>query len=140
MRVAILAPILAVRAGLSALLAAAGIEVVWEAAALADLEPALAQADTLLLTGEALATPGLAQALAPYGERLALLLLAERPEEARLLLDLPVRAWGALPLDSSEDELAAALQALDQGCWWARRSWCARRWCSGCWCRAAALG
>ena len=63
MRVAILAPILAVRAGLSALLsaselAAAGIEVVWEAAALADLEPALAQADTLLLTGEALAYAG----------------------------------------------------------------------------------
>ena len=26
-----------------------------------------------------------------------------------------MRAWGALPLDSSEDELAAALQALDQG-------------------------
>jgi len=47
----------------------------------------------------------------------ALLLLTDDPADAQVLLELPALAWGVLPLDAGEDELAAALRALAEGLW-----------------------
>jgi DNA-binding NarL/FixJ family response regulator len=43
------------------------------------------------------------------------LLLTDDPDEAARLAALPI--WGALPLDASAEELAAALRALAEGLW-----------------------
>ncbi len=47
----------------------------------------------------------------------ALLLLTDDPADAQALFGLSLPAWGALPLNASEDELAAALRALGEGLW-----------------------
>ncbi len=46
---------------------------------------------------------------------LALLLLVDRPQEIPELTGLGLRAWGVLPLEASGTELAASIQALDEG-------------------------
>ena len=55
-------------------------------------------------------------------KRTALLLLTDDPTDAQALFGLSlstgqVPAWGVLPLNASEDELAAALRALAEGLW-----------------------
>jgi len=55
-------------------------------------------------------------------KRTALLLLTDDPADAQALFGLSlstgqVPAWGVLPLNASEDELAAALRALAEGLW-----------------------
>jgi DNA-binding NarL/FixJ family response regulator len=44
-----------------------------------------------------------------------LLLLTDEPSGARTIRRLPLRSWGVLPLDASQDELTAALGALYNG-------------------------
>lgn len=131
----LVAPALAVRLGLRALLADdSQIEVVGEAAWLDDLLVDLpGDADVLVLVDAALtsseaggvagseegANDGLSDdlsALSLAGEPAAVLLLVA--EESNLVPRLPslgARAWGVLPLDSSAEELQAAVRALHQG-------------------------
>ncbi|MEJ2759476.1 MAG: response regulator transcription factor, partial [Anaerolineales bacterium] len=45
----------------------------------------------------------------------AVLLLTDRPEDGETLLSLPLRAWGLLPTDCSEEALITSLYALDLG-------------------------
>lgn len=45
----------------------------------------------------------------------ALLLLSENAEDVNLVRDLPVRAWGIISSEASEEELLAATRALHQG-------------------------
>jgi NarL family two-component system response regulator YdfI len=45
----------------------------------------------------------------------ALLLLTDSSADLQAYTSLPLRAWGALPLDASEGELAAAVLALHEG-------------------------
>lgn len=110
-RVAVLAQAMALRAGLRALLQAGeAVEVVAEAASLAELRAILPHIDVLVLA-----------ALHPPVD------LAELPEEAPAVLWLSEEdrlpqalagwagAWGALPLEASADELLAAVAALSQG-------------------------
>ncbi|MEW5867821.1 MAG: response regulator transcription factor [Chloroflexota bacterium] len=126
MRLAILAPNLALRAGLRALLSAASeaeagerIEVVAEAAAWEDLWAALPGAapeiDLLLAVAATPPQASLRQAAERQGGQLALLLLADDPQAASGWLRLPWRAWGLLPLDSSAEELQAAARAVHAG-------------------------
>ena len=47
----------------------------------------------------------------------AILLLTDDPADAQELLGLELPAWGALPVNASEEELYAAVRALAEGLW-----------------------
>ena len=47
----------------------------------------------------------------------AVLLLTDEPLEAQELFNLDLTAWGALPVNASEEELGAAIRALAEGLW-----------------------
>jgi DNA-binding NarL/FixJ family response regulator len=86
---------MAIRAGLRALLSPAlELQVVAEAATLAELDPIPPETDVLVL---------------------AALFLADGRESLPDLPVLPVHAWGILSLDASTQELAAAIFALREG-------------------------
>jgi DNA-binding NarL/FixJ family response regulator len=116
MRIAIIAPALALRTGLRSLLAASpALEVAHEAASLAGFATAADGVDVLLITAESFSPSVLRRALSEEDGHLGVLLISNQPEDAQSLLDLPLRAWGILPLDTSADELQAALHAVGQG-------------------------
>ncbi|MBX3047409.1 MAG: response regulator transcription factor [Anaerolineales bacterium] len=115
--IAILAAAPALRSGLRALLGGqAHIGIAAEAASLPSiLDEATESIDVLLIAADELPEPELSQALADAEFPPAVLLLSEQPEAARGLPRLAARAWGWLPPDCSEDELAAAINALAAG-------------------------
>lgn len=92
----------------------ARIQVAAEAATLAGLLAQDAELDVVLLAEE-LPMAELAEALDVSDEPPALLLLSEASELARQLATLPARAWGWLPPDCSQQELAAAVLAVHEG-------------------------
>jgi DNA-binding NarL/FixJ family response regulator len=124
-RTVVVAPILAVRTGLRTLLsdasfpagalAAASIEVVQEAAALADLDRLPSGTDVLVVSSEAFSPKELNRLLQDRPGQVGLLLLA--PDAAALpsLLDAQLRAWGLLPLEATGEELAAGVIAVHEG-------------------------
>lgn len=102
-RVAVVAPALALRLGLRELLASLpDVQVTFDSPALADLP----EADVWVLTSAALLNE-LDEETPPV------LLLSDDLERAASLTGLPV--WGLLPLESSPEELSAALHALAEG-------------------------
>jgi DNA-binding NarL/FixJ family response regulator len=112
-RVAILAPSLAVRVGLRTLFSAdEAIDIIAEAAEVADLEDDIL-VDVIVIQGDF----GFAGAeFFPGAEsQPALLWIGDDLQAARTLRGLPLRAWGILSTDASEDELIAAIYAIDQG-------------------------
>jgi DNA-binding NarL/FixJ family response regulator len=111
MRVALAAPALAVRLGLRALLSAGdSVEVVAEAATLAELLPLPADIDVLLLVADSLP-----QALPESAPLPILLLVSGAPPGLPELAMLSARPWGLLSLEASAEELSAALTALHEG-------------------------
>ena len=111
-RVAVAAQALALRAGLSALLSVGEtVEVVVEAASLAELEPLLTEVDVLVLAAPR-PSSGLAR-LPSEGTSPAILLLTDDVKAAGALAGL--RPWGILPLEASAEELLAAVAALHEG-------------------------
>ena len=105
-RVAVLAPALALRIGLREVLGGMpDVEVMAESA----LPQGLPAADVWVLTSADFIGE-LDQEKAP-----PLLLLTDDPDEVARLSGLPV--WGALPLGASAEELSAALHALAEGLW-----------------------
>ena len=115
-RVVILAQTLAVRAGLRALLTTdERLEVAAEAATLAELGMLPPETDILVALAEAAPRLDLEDITKEIEPAPAVLLLTDEPFEAKFLAGLPLRAWGLLPLDSSEEELLAAIHALHQG-------------------------
>jgi len=114
--VVVVASALAMRAGLRALLGAGGeVEVIGEAAALADLPTLPPGTDVLVLAVGAAAGPELKKVLSTPEAVAVLLLVEDEPAEARLLPELALRAWGVLSLEASAEELAAAVHALSEG-------------------------
>lgn len=114
--VVIAAPALAFRAGLRALISEEEhIRVAAEAAALTDLSELPDNTDVLLLSGEAWDEGALLDLVEDMDALPAVLLVAEDSRLAGELVGLPLRAWGALPSDTSEEELFAAIQALYYG-------------------------
>lgn len=127
-RIMIVSPTLAFRAGLRALLGDPalantrdigqmaddpGLEVVGEASDLVDTS--IQGVDVLLITGD-IGTEVELEQLSLLSERgIAMLLLSDDPQDARRLLGVPFRAWGILSLDSSAEELAAAVRAVHEG-------------------------
>jgi DNA-binding NarL/FixJ family response regulator len=124
-RTVVVAPILAVRTGLRTLLSYAGsqegaisaatIEVIQEAATLADLDHLSPDTDVLVVSSEAYSEKELTRLLQNQPGQVGLLLLA--PDAAALpsLLDAPLRAWGLLHLDATAEELAASVIAIQEG-------------------------
>ena len=124
-RVAIIAPILAMRAGLRSLLGATPvgvrvseedeIEVVLEAAQLDGINIDEQQIDLLVFHDEAisfttqLSKPEILQA------SFAILIITSDPNNVVGLADLHLRAWGILNADITGEELIASVRALDQG-------------------------
>ncbi len=120
-RVLVVAPALAVRLGLRALLDEEGdVEVLGESAWLGELDELPGELDVLVLVDAAVTDAASArevlEALLEGATPPAVLLLTEAdPAPARLLVGLEARAWGVLPLDCSAEELHAALLALHHG-------------------------
>jgi DNA-binding NarL/FixJ family response regulator len=109
--VALAAPALAVRLGLSALLSTGeGVEVIAEAASLAELFPLRPEIDVLVLAADALP-----HSLPESTPLPVLLLVSGDPPELPELAVLASRPWGILPLDASAEELLTALAALHEG-------------------------
>jgi DNA-binding NarL/FixJ family response regulator len=104
-RVAILAPALALRVGLREVFRGLeDVEVVADASSLDEVP----EADVLVLTSP--------DYLSDLGEDVpAVLLLTDDQDTAAQLTDLPV--WGVLSLDASPEELSAAVRALGEGLW-----------------------
>ncbi len=109
-RIAIIAPSLALRLGLRAVLGhLPQVEVLAEAAHVE--QASLAEIDVLVLASTA--------ELAALGGEVfpPVLLLTEDSGEAQTLQQLELPAWGLLPLDASEEALDAAIRALNEGLW-----------------------
>jgi DNA-binding NarL/FixJ family response regulator len=114
-RTLILASTPTLRSGLRALLSGdENIEVLAEASSLAELEE-LDGLDVLLLAGEEFSLEAVRALLEEAEPPPAILLLSENAENARTLAGLPLRAWGLLPPEVSEEELLAAMGALHEG-------------------------
>jgi DNA-binding NarL/FixJ family response regulator len=104
-RVAVLAPALALRVGLREVFRGLeDVEVVADASALEELP----DADVLVLT-----SPDYLSELDEDAP--AVLLLTDDLGAASQLMDMPV--WGVLSLDASPEELSAAVRALGEGLW-----------------------
>ena len=109
-RVAVIAPAMALRVGLREVLGGVpDLDVVAEAARLEELSAQ--DVDVLVLT-----SPDGLRAL-DADSAPAVLLLTDDPDEVRELQNQALPAWGALPVNASEDELGAAVRALGEGLW-----------------------
>jgi DNA-binding NarL/FixJ family response regulator len=92
-----------------------GLEVIGEAASLEEFQSLIFHTDVLVITEEAAAAPVLRSILTSLEHQSALLLLTDDPQAARGLPDLPTRSWGVLPVDTTVEELQAAVRALHEG-------------------------
>ncbi len=124
-RVWVIAPSQAMRAGLRSLLsgderiAVSGEAAVLPAASLGSGASPWPEVDVVVQAGsESLAASAWSelQAGLPGGETYpALLLLSDENSPIQMLPTLPLRAWGVLPVDASAEELTAAVHALHEG-------------------------
>jgi len=116
MRVVLVAPSLALRTGLAALLSTSdSVDVLAEGSALEDVLPLSAEVDILLLATDLVSPVELKKFLQPAPSVGVLFLVTDENRAARLAAGLSPRPWGILPLDCSTEELLAALQALQEG-------------------------
>lgn len=113
-RVFVVAPSPVMRAGLRSMLAAVDVEVVGQAPALAGAEPALSEADVVLLAEEDLLEEA-ALALADDETRQALLVLSGDEGAVGKLRTMPLKGWGVVPPDAPPEELGAAAAAVGCG-------------------------
>jgi DNA-binding NarL/FixJ family response regulator len=119
-RVAVVAQIAAIRAGLTALLEGdPSLAVVGQAISLPDLPAGLAPDVIILYPGMSIrgALQELAVGVEPEasGSPYAVLLVTDSQEDIPALAGIPSRAWGALLPDTSAEELQAAVHALAEG-------------------------
>jgi len=126
MFIGVIAPHLALRAGLRSMLGGeARFEVVYEAASTAEFAQASPPVDVLVIASDLSGEASLGQWLKgedvqsdiirPDIIRPAILLLSDDLAQAQALLNLPVHGWGILPLDTTTEELQAAIQAVHEG-------------------------
>jgi two-component system, NarL family, response regulator YdfI len=118
-RVKIIAPVLAVRAGLRALLSDdPRIQVITEAANLSHMGETQTDADVVVWSpASSLDQDTLHSELSNLrvGETVALLLIHNDPKAMEYLTRLAVRAWGLLAPESTQAELIAGIHALNEG-------------------------
>jgi DNA-binding NarL/FixJ family response regulator len=118
-RITIIAPAIAVRAGLRALLSDdPNMDIVTEASSPGEMANAQIKADVIVWS------PGDSRDLAAVLSELsmikiedaeALLLVHNDPQVIEHLSRLPVRSWGMLDPESTQAELIAGIQALNEG-------------------------
>lgn len=124
-RAVVVAPILAVRTGLRALLSYQGalddmapsssVEVAEEATTLAELDNLQPEVDVLVVSSDAFSPKELERLLRDRPGQVGLLLLASDSVGLQSLLDAPLRSWGILSLDATAEELAATILAIHEG-------------------------
>lgn len=114
--VVVIAPAQALRAGLRALLSGMeGIEVLAEAASIAELDPLPPGTDVLILAGGVSAGE---QGLIVNAHEVAILWLVDEVQAvARLFPESLSHARGILPLEATAEEMSAAVHALAEGLW-----------------------
>jgi DNA-binding NarL/FixJ family response regulator len=119
MRIGVIAPNMALRAGIRTLLSGTDsvsqFEVIYEAASTEDYAQEAPQVDVLVIAADVVNEANLQRWLPGEDVRLAVLLLSDDKLQAQALLNLPLHGWGVLPLDTSSEELQAALQAVHEG-------------------------
>ena len=118
-RIFIIAPALAVRVGLRSLVEAdPSVQVIGESSSLAEVEEAPSEADVLIWSP-----------MVPIDQKslhldiselkieqtTAVLLMHNDPDVIVEMAKLPVRAWGLLAPESSQEELVAAIHAIHEG-------------------------
>ena len=118
-RVSIIAPAIAIRAGLRALLSdEPQINVLAEAANLTEMAAAQIEADVLVwvpASSTDLVTLNAELTKVKIGESTAVLLMHDDPKVMEFLTHIPVRAWGLLDSEATQTELIASIQALNEG-------------------------
>lgn len=114
-RVVLVAPVLAMRAGLRALLESGEeVAVIAEANAISDLDVLPPDSDILVLASETLSPSDLARLTSGESD-FALLLVTDDTQAAQIISGLPVGVWGILSLEASAEELLSAVEALHHG-------------------------
>jgi NarL family two-component system response regulator YdfI len=114
-RVAVVAPGLAIRIGLSTLLATEDdVEVLTDASGVQELSGLLSKVDVIIFQGVGVDQEW-GTLFSKEGPSLAALWVSDDVQAARFLCGLPVRAWGIVPTEASTEELIAALRAVHQG-------------------------
>jgi NarL family two-component system response regulator YdfI len=115
-RVALISPALALRAGLRARFGDnADITVVGDAPEIDKAKTFIDKTDVIVVTSEQGAQINFQHILWSLQPSIALLVLYGDISQARILTELNFRAWGALPIDSAKTDLEAAVHALYQG-------------------------
>ena len=125
-RVTIISPVMAVRAGLRALLGDdQGLQVIAEGASLADLEPSQAEADVLVWSPVSIADAN--SVLRELSEKktgeIAIVLIHNDTQLLERVSQLPLRSWGGLDPEFTLAELVAAIHAVDEGMVVASPAW-----------------
>jgi DNA-binding NarL/FixJ family response regulator len=123
MRLAIVAPAIALRAGLRAILNATADsgaqrnlpEVVFEASSLNEFATLAPPVDVLVISAAAISRADLQQVLPEEPGGLAVLVIGDQQQVARQLAGLPLHGWGVLPVETSAEELQAAVRAVYEG-------------------------
>lgn len=113
--IGLVAPSLAARLGLQALLENDPEMQIRAAAGSLESAAREQKLDVLVVLGERSWQEADAAAFGRWPAAPAVLLLVDDPRAAQLLPELPLPAWGLLPQDSSADELLAAVRALHLG-------------------------
>lgn len=115
-RVGVAAPALALRTGLAALLdSQPGIQVVAQASAWSDLLPPFDELDVLVLAPGSFSIPEV-EPFSQAGPAALLFIVSDDVGMAGAAASrLAGRAWGFLPVDSTAEDLHAAVAALAQG-------------------------
>jgi NarL family two-component system response regulator YdfI len=118
-RVIIIAPAMAIRAGLRALASEdPAIQVIAEGASMNDLEPSQLDVDVVVWS------PSTGMELQAWQtdlrnicivEGAALLVVQNDPQIMQQLVGLTIRAWGVLDPEASQAELTASIHALNEG-------------------------
>jgi NarL family two-component system response regulator YdfI len=118
-RVMIVAPGMANRAGLRALVSDdPGIQVIAEGSSFAEAEPAQPDVDVVVWCPTPSSSPESLQAelgTIRIAESAALLLVHHDPKMMETLFRIPLRAWGVLDPESTQTELTASIHALNEG-------------------------
>ena len=122
MRLAIVASAIALRAGLRAILKPGSPslgrdlpEVIFEASSLNEFTALAPPVDVLLISVETVSRADLQQVLPEEPGRLAVLVISDHQQTARQLAGLPLHGWGVLPVETSAEELQAAVRAVYEG-------------------------
>jgi DNA-binding NarL/FixJ family response regulator len=111
-RVLLIAPIPAMRAGLRALISDSDIQIVGEATRWDSIDPTQIEADVLIYASASASSLDL---LPDSVSSASLLILCNEPSTFTPELLSQGRAWGILPLEATREELLASIHALAEG-------------------------